>query len=154
LKWDPLTPVGALPPVDRAIVAIARAIREIATNPEGHVLVLDEPTAYLPSESVDKLFDAVKKVTRQGTGVVFISHRTDEILNLTDRISVLRDGRKVATVNTKETKEADLVAMILGPVTKCVLPRSCANSFKRSCASDQEHGRWHNSKTQHHTSPW
>ena len=122
LKWDPLTPVGALPPVDRAIVAIARAIREIATNPEGHVLVLDEPTAYLPSESVDKLFDAVKKVTRQGTGVVFISHRTDEILNLTDRISVLRDGRKVATVNTKETKEADLVAMILGQSMNAFYP--------------------------------
>ena len=122
LKWDPLTPVGALPPVDRAIVAIARAIREIATNPEGHVLVLDEPTAYLPSESVDKLFDAVKKVTRQGTGVVFISHRTDEILNLTDRISVLRDGRKVATVNTRETKEADLVSMILGQSMNAFYP--------------------------------
>ena len=122
LKWDPLTPVGALPPVDRAIVAIARAIREIATNPEGHVLVLDEPTAYLPSESVEKLFDAVKKVTRQGTGVVFISHRTDEILNLTDRISVLRDGRKVATVNTRETKEADLVSMILGQSLNAFYP--------------------------------
>jgi ribose transport system ATP-binding protein len=122
LKWDPLTPVGALPPVDRAIVAIARAIREIATNPEGHVLVLDEPTAYLPSESVDKLFDAVKKVTRQGTGVVFISHRTDEILNLTDRISVLRDGRKVATVNTRETKEADLVSLILGQSLNAFYP--------------------------------
>ena len=122
LKWDPLTPVGALPPVDRAIVAIARAIREIATNPEGHVLVLDEPTAYLPSESVDKLFDAVKKVTRQGTGVVFISHRTDEILTLTDRISVLRDGRKVATVNTRETKEADLVSMILGQSLNAFYP--------------------------------
>ena len=122
LKWDPLTPVGALPPVDRAIVAIARAMREIGVNPEGHVLVLDEPTAYLPSESVGKLFDAVKKVTRQGTGVVFISHRTDEILNLTDRISVLRDGRKIATVNTNETKEADLVAMILGQSMNAFYP--------------------------------
>jgi ribose transport system ATP-binding protein len=114
LAADPDMPVGALSQVDRAIVAIVRAMHMLGADRRGKVLVLDEPTAYLPTDSVDQLFAAVREVARSGAGVVFVSHRTDEVLGLTDRITVLRDGRLVDTVETAVMDEDSLVALILG----------------------------------------
>lgn len=120
LLVDADSPVDSLTQVDRAIVAIVRAMHHLGvtgagdTDSSGKVLVLDEPTAYLPTDSVDRLFDAVRTVAATGAGVVFVSHRTDEVLNITDRITILRDGRLVDTVVTDETDEDSLVALILG----------------------------------------
>jgi ribose transport system ATP-binding protein len=114
LAADPDMPVGSLSQVDRAIVAIVRAMHMLGADRRGKVLVLDEPTAYLPTDSVDQLFAAVREVARSGAGVVFVSHRTDEVLGLTDRITVLRDGRLVDTVETAAMDEDSLVALILG----------------------------------------
>lgn len=120
LNVDAETPVDALTQVDRAIVAIVRAMHHLGvtgdgdTDSRGKVLVLDEPTAYLPTDSVERLFDAVRTVAATGAGVIFVSHRTDEVLTITDRITVLRDGELVDTVDTKDTTEDSLVALILG----------------------------------------
>ena len=114
LDLDPRTPVAGLREVDRAVLAIVRALRRLGEHPDGHVLVLDEPTAYLPRDGVDRLFDAVRRVAAAGTGVVFVSHRSDEVLSLTDRLTVLRDGRKVATVETASTNHEQLVELLLG----------------------------------------
>lgn len=120
LLVDADSPVDSLTQVDRAIVAIVRAMHHLGvtgagdTDSSGKVLVLDEPTAYLPTDSVDRLFDAVRTVAATGAGVVFVSHRTDEVLSITDRITILRDGRLVDTVVTDETDEDSLVALILG----------------------------------------
>jgi len=117
---DPATPIDSLSQVDRAIVAIVRAMHHLGVTGDGtgdstgKVLVLDEPTAYLPTDSVERLFDAVRAVAATGAGVVFVSHRTDEVLNITDRITVLRDGELVETVVTDDTDEDALVALILG----------------------------------------
>ena len=117
---DPATPIDSLSQVDRAIVAIVRAMHHLGVTGDGtgdstgKVLVLDEPTAYLPTDSVTRLFDAVRAVAATGAGVVFVSHRTDEVLNITDRITVLRDGELVETVVTDDTDEDALVALILG----------------------------------------
>jgi ribose transport system ATP-binding protein len=117
---DPETPIDSLSQVDRAIVAIVRAMHHLGVTGDGtgdstgKVLVLDEPTAYLPTDSVERLFDAVRAVAATGAGVVFVSHRTDEVLNITDRITVLRDGQLVETVVTDDTDEDALVALILG----------------------------------------
>jgi ABC-type sugar transport system ATPase subunit len=90
---DVTVPVGRLSPAQRAIVAIARAL-DGWTRPD-NVLVLDEPTTALHGDEVQVLFEAVRRIASSGAGVVFISHRLDEVLELADRVVVLRDGRGV-----------------------------------------------------------
>jgi ribose transport system ATP-binding protein len=107
------TLVRDLPAVDRALVAIVRALTQLS-DVEGGVLVLDEPTAYLPFDGVGRLFDAVREVAAQGAGVIFVSHRLEEISTITDRVSVLRDGRLVGTAETATTTEERLIELILG----------------------------------------
>jgi ribose transport system ATP-binding protein len=113
VEASPSTRVSELPAVDRALVAIVRALTQLE-DAEGGVLVLDEPTAYLPFDGVGRLFDAVREAAAQGAGVVFVSHRLEEIRTLTTRVSVLRDGRLAGTVETASTSEEQLIEMILG----------------------------------------
>ncbi len=122
LDVDPDTPVISLSQVDRAIVAIVRAMHHLGNDGTGKVLVLDEPTAYLPTDSVERLFEAVRTVAASGAGVVFVSHRTDEVLAITDRITVLRDGRLIDTVVTEDTDENALVSLILGRTLESFYP--------------------------------
>jgi ribose transport system ATP-binding protein len=107
-------PVSSLTSVERALLAIARALGELRGRGRGGVLVLDEPTAYLSGDAVDRLFSAIREVARAGTAVIFVSHRLDEIRILTDRVSVLRDGELIGTVDTFDIAEAELISMMLG----------------------------------------
>lgn len=106
--------VGELDPVEQAIVAIARALGTIDHTGEARLLVLDEPTVYLPRDRIQVLFDTVRRLAAQGDGVLFVSHRLDEVLNLTDRVSVLAGGRLVASAETGTLSERELVRMIIG----------------------------------------
>src|SRR5262249_13921195 len=99
--------------IERVLLAVVRAFSDLA-NTEGGVLVLDEPTAYLPRDGVDRLFTAVRRAAQEGTGVIFVSHRLEEIGMLTNSVSVLRDGHLVGTAETPSVTEADLVEMIVG----------------------------------------
>jgi ribose transport system ATP-binding protein len=110
--FDVRAPVDSLSAAERAIVAIARAL-EGWDHPK-NVLVLDEPTASLHGEEVEKLFVAVRRVAERGAGVVFISHRLDEVIELADRVVVLRDGRLVADVSRGGYDHDDLVRLITG----------------------------------------
>ena len=105
--------VGELGAVDRALVAIVRGLLDLAHTEHG-ILVLDEPTAYLPRDSVERLFATVRSVAAAGTTVVFVSHRLDEVMAITDRTTVLRDGKVVATVSTADTDEERLIEVMLG----------------------------------------
>jgi ribose transport system ATP-binding protein len=106
--------VGTLREVDRAVLAIVRAVGDIdAAGPEG-LLVLDEPTVYLPRENVTRLFDVMRQIAATGKGVLFVTHQLAEVMTVSDRISVLRDGRLIATVATTETDEDRLVELIVG----------------------------------------
>jgi ribose transport system ATP-binding protein len=78
------------------------------------VLFLDEPTAYLSADGVERLFGGLRQVASSGTAVVLVSHRLDEVKALTERVSVLRDGQLVATAATADHTEASLIEMILG----------------------------------------
>jgi ribose transport system ATP-binding protein len=109
---DVTVPVGRLSPAQRTIVAIARAL-DGWTRPD-NVLVLDEPTAALHGDEVQVLFDAIRRVAASGAGVVFISHRLDEVLELADRVVVLRDGRVVAEQATSELDHDTMVTLIAG----------------------------------------
>jgi len=112
VDFDVSVPVGALSPAQRAIVAIARAL-DGWTRPD-NVLVLDEPTTALHGDEVQVLFEAIRRIAASGAGVVFISHRLDEVLALADRVVVLRDGRVVADEPTAGLDHDQLVALIVG----------------------------------------
>jgi ribose transport system ATP-binding protein len=110
---DPEAKVQDLREVDRAVVAIVRALDRLQ-DAEAGVLILDEPTSFLPRDGIEKLFAAVRDVAARGVGVLFVTHRLDEIAALTDRVSVLRDGALVATLDTASTTEDQLIEEILG----------------------------------------
>jgi ribose transport system ATP-binding protein len=105
--------VGSLREVDRALVAIVRGLIDLQSHENG-ILILDEPTAYLPRDSVEQLFATVRSVAKAGTSVVFVSHRLDEVMSLTDRTTVLRDGKVVASLDTATSNEEQLIELILG----------------------------------------
>ena len=113
LDISPDASIESLNGVNRALVAILRALEQVADAPAG-VLVLDEPTPYLPRDGIDRLFDAVRSVAKSGLGVIFVTHRLEEIFALADTVSVLRDGSLITTASTKGLSERELVRSILG----------------------------------------
>jgi ribose transport system ATP-binding protein len=119
LDLDPNAKIEEIRPVQRAQLAIIRAVegmREgIAQNGlVGGLLVLDEPTVFLPRREVEQLFALVREIAAGGSSVLFVSHDLDEIKEITDRVTVLRDGRLVGTVDTRATSKDDIVKMIVG----------------------------------------
>jgi ribose transport system ATP-binding protein len=115
VRLDPSASIGSLKPVERALLAIVRAIEEIRSVGRGHgLLILDEPTVFLPKEGVERLFSLVRDVAAAGTSILFVSHDLDEVREITDRVTVLRDGSLVGTVVTAETGERQFVEMIIG----------------------------------------
>jgi ABC-type sugar transport system ATPase subunit len=109
---DVRRPISQLSPAERTIVAIIRALSGW-TRPDG-LLLLDEPTASLHGDDVVKLVRVVREVADQGAGILFISHRLDEVLDIADRVVVLRDGRKVADVERAAIDYSALVRLIAG----------------------------------------
>jgi ribose transport system ATP-binding protein len=110
---------GDLVPVDQARLAIVRAAEDLrryrARSGGTHsVLVLDEPTVFLPEEEVDRLFDLVRTVVAEGAAVLFISHDLAAVRAITERVVVLRDGRVVAEQVTADIHEEALVDLIVG----------------------------------------
>ncbi len=105
--------VLTLPAVDRAMVAIVRALDRIGEHKRG-VLVLDEPTVYLPRDGTERLFRTLRQVTEAGYGVIFVTHRLEEVRAVTERVTVLRDGTRVDTARTGDMSERDLLERILG----------------------------------------
>jgi ribose transport system ATP-binding protein len=110
-RVDVRAPVSELTASERTGIAIARALEE---TERASVLVVDEPTAMLPRHEVEVLFDAIRRVRRSGSGVIYVSHRLDEIFAIADRVSVLRDGRRVGTFPVAELDEGRLVELMLG----------------------------------------
>ncbi|MCA1711203.1 MAG: sugar ABC transporter ATP-binding protein [Actinobacteria bacterium] len=109
----PTTPLGALRAADRSRVAIVRALQD-SDDAEGGLLVLDEPTAALPAAEVEHLLETLRGYAAAGQTILYVSHRLDEVLSVADRVTVLRDGRKVDTVHNDGLTESDLVQMIVG----------------------------------------
>jgi ribose transport system ATP-binding protein len=115
VRIEPSALVGDLKPVERALLAIVRALEEIRAVGRGQgLLVLDEPTVFLPREGVERLFALVRDAAAAGASILFVSHDLDEVREITDRVTVLRDGALVGTVDTAQTDEAAFVEMIIG----------------------------------------
>ncbi|GMV89826.1 MAG: hypothetical protein AMXMBFR81_27570 [Chthonomonas sp.] len=103
-------PMGGMSLAQRQMVAIARALDQRC-----RLLILDEPTASLSVREADALFEAVRRIRESGVGVLFVSHRLDEVFAIADRVTVLRDGRWVATAPVAEVDRDTLVRWMLSP---------------------------------------
>jgi ribose transport system ATP-binding protein len=117
LELFPDAPAGFLSLADRQLFEVAKAL---VTDPK--VLLLDEPTTALGPDEVEALHRTVLACKRRGVGVVYVSHRLPEVLEIADRITVLRDGRNRGTFDAKATTEAELVELIVGRPFEAAFP--------------------------------
>jgi ribose transport system ATP-binding protein len=121
--------IDTLSPVQRAMVAVVRAVgsQELAADGErrGQILILDEPTVFLPRHEVELLFRLLRRLRDQGDAVLLVSHDLDEILAVTDRVTVFRNGELAGTRETSGATRDDLVHLILGKRDEHV-PRGAA----------------------------
>lgn len=108
---DPSATLGSLTVGKQQMVEIAKAVSH-----ECKLLVLDEPTAALTQPEVEELFNIMNDLKSKGIGMIYISHRMDEINRISDRVTVMRDGEYVGTVNTAETTKDMIVQMMVGRV--------------------------------------
>jgi len=115
---SPARSVGSLAPAGQQIVSMARALSR-----DTRLLILDEPSAVLDQEGVANLFRVIRGLTAEGVAVIYISHRLEEIRQIGDRITVLKDGRTVATgLAVAETPTADLIKLMTGRAIEYVFP--------------------------------
>lgn len=112
----PAQRVAFLSRAEQQMVEIAKAFRS-----DPSVLILDEPTASLTERETERLFALIEQVKARGVGIIYITHRMNEIRRIGDRITVLRDGRRVATVDAR-TPEEDLVRLMTGRVIEQIFP--------------------------------
>ena len=118
----PNTILNKLTLAERTQVAIARALR--GGEGEPRLLILDEPTAALPVREVSQLLSSLRRLARGGQAILYVSHRLDEVLALSDTISILRDGNLVETKPTADYTESSLVEAMLGRSIEQALPRT------------------------------
>lgn len=109
LEVDVDAVVGALGYAERQLVMIARALAS-----DARILVLDEPTASLEAREVDRLFEVIQALKREGVGLIYVSHRLDEVERIADRVTVLRDGRKVGEGRRGEFTQRDMAELMTG----------------------------------------
>jgi rhamnose transport system ATP-binding protein len=122
LEIDDLAPnqvVGALSVGNRQRVEILRALSH-----DARILIMDEPTAALTESDVARLFDIVRRLRARGVGIVYISHRLDEIFAIGDRVTVLRDGAYVGARNVADTDASELVQMMVGRRIDNLFPKT------------------------------
>jgi ribose transport system ATP-binding protein len=109
LEIDPSLPVSSLSVAQQQAVEIARALSR-----QSDILVMDEPTSALAAREVESLLEIVRRLKSQGKTVIYITHKLNEIFSIADRITVLRDGENIATVNTNEVTSAQVVNLMVG----------------------------------------
>jgi D-xylose transport system ATP-binding protein len=117
LAVDPHTPIRNLGIGQQQLVEIAKALSH-----DARILVLDEPTAALTDAEVETLFGILNKLRARGVGMIYISHKLDEVLRISDRVTVLRDGRTVGTNLTSELDRAQLIARMVGREVGDIFP--------------------------------
>jgi len=106
---NPKSIVGTLSIYEKQIVEVAKAIHKNAK-----VLIMDEPTAALSEKDSKSLFEVIDRLKNQGVGIIYISHRLEEVFNITDRVSVMRDGKLIGTKTTKDADKKEIISMMIG----------------------------------------
>jgi len=120
IELDVGAPVRSLTAAQRSMVAILRAIR--GWEGDEVVLLLDEPTASLPAHEVNQLFELIQQIRAHGGSVLYVTHRLSEVFRIADRVTVLRDGRTVATVTADTLDQDRLIELILGRPMEALYP--------------------------------
>ena len=126
--------VASLSIAHQQLVAIARSL-----SMQCRIMFMDEPTSALPEDAAQRLFQVMAQLKSQGVSIIYVSHKLDEIFRLCDRITVLRDGRTVGTVYTKETDRDELVRMMVGRYVENVTHAERANSVAAPVALSVAH---------------
>jgi D-xylose transport system ATP-binding protein len=119
LPINPKTPVGNLGIGSQQLVEIAKALSQNAK-----ILVLDEPTAALTESEVETLFDILRRLKSRGVGMIYISHKLGEVFTMSDRITVLRDGKTVGTNDAKNLTIGQVIAQMVGREVGDIFPKS------------------------------
>lgn len=109
LNLDPKANVGSLTIAKQQMVEIAKAL-----SYKSRVLIMDEPTAALNDAEISELFIIINRLKAEGVGIVYISHKMDELKRIADRVTVMRDGEYVATVGASDTPISKIIAMMVG----------------------------------------
>ena len=118
---DPRLSVSRLSTAQQQLVEIAKAM-----SFKSRVVIMDEPTASLTKREIDTLFDLIRRMRADGMGVIYISHRFEEILAIGDRFTVLRDGRRVSNLPIQEFKPNSVIWMMAGRSIDEMYPRAHA----------------------------
>jgi len=118
---DPNTRCNELTVAQQQAVEIAKAL-----SVNARIIVMDEPTAALTSQEVERLFDLVKEMKSQAIGIIYISHRLDEIFDVADRVMVLRDGEHVGTQDIRDITRDKLIEMMVGRSIESEFPKRAA----------------------------
>jgi D-xylose transport system ATP-binding protein len=119
LDIDPRIQVGSLGIGRQQLVEIAKALSQ-----DAKILVLDEPTAALTESEVETLFDILEKLKARGVGLIYISHKLEEVFRMSDRITVLRDGRTVGTHSARDLTAEKVIAEMVGREVGNIFPAS------------------------------
>jgi general nucleoside transport system ATP-binding protein len=119
IQVDPAAIIRNLSVGERQRVEILKALYRKA-----RVLILDEPTAVLVPQEVDALFESLQQLRKAGLSVIFISHKLNEVMNMCDRVTVLRAGKLIGTVNKSDTSPSELASMMVGRETFGVMKHS------------------------------
>lgn len=117
-KVDPDTEAGELTMPQQQLVEIARAL-----GSDARVLIMDEPTASLSDEDTRNLFAVIDQLRKQGVGIIYISHRLEELSLIADRVTVLRDGRTIDTRSMSEVSRQQLIQLMVGRELSAVFPK-------------------------------
>ncbi len=118
LSIDPRVPVGSLGIGQQQLVEIAKALSKKA-----RILVLDEPTAALTESEVETLFTILRKLKSDGVGMIYISHKLDEVFEMSDRVTVLRDGKTVATHAAADLNKEKVIQLMVGRDVGDIFPK-------------------------------
>ena len=119
IKIDPTALIKDLSPGQQQIVEISKAITK-----DARILIMDEPTAPLTMEEVDHLFKIIDSLRKNGVSIIYITHRMDEVFAISDRVTIMRDGQYIDTVETKNTNRKELVNMMVGRELLEIFPQS------------------------------
>src|SRR4030095_10558249 len=119
LPLDPVPPVEHLGIGQQQLVEIAKALSQ-----QARILVLDEPTAALTDAEAETLFHILDKLRKRGVGMIYISHKLDEVFRISDRITVLRDGRPVGTEPATAIDEAQVISRMVGREVGDIFPKA------------------------------
>ena len=120
-KIDPTTEAQDLSMPQQQLVEIARAL-----GADAKVLIMDEPTASLSEEDTQNLFRVIRELREHGVGLIYISHRLEELPEIADRVTVLRDGSTIGTHSIKDVKRDDLIQLMVGRELSAVFPKKAA----------------------------